>query len=126
MRLKLGENLDPRAVDTLRAEGHDMATVQDQRLSGEPDDSVVTACAAEHRCLLILDLDFANVLAYPPERYSGLVAPRHPKPTAAGLLNLIHQLVACLRDHNPSGQLWILEPGRLRIHESTVGPEPER
>ena len=23
------------------------------------------------------------------------------------------------RSHNPHGQLWIVEPGRLRIHEET-------
>lgn len=66
---------------------------------------------------MTLDVGFADVLAYPPERYSGLVVLRHPSPTAAGLLNLIRQLAASLEQHNPQRRLWIVEPGRLRVHE---------
>lgn len=117
MRLKLDENVDPRSVAILRTAGHDVATVPDEHLSGRPDAAVEAICRMEARCLVTLDLDFANVLAYPPERYSGLVVLRHPKPTAAGLLNLVRQLAALLAQHNPEQRLWIVEPGRLRVHE---------
>lgn len=123
MRLKLDENLDPRAVGILLGAGHDVVTVPDERLSGEPDTAVEAACRQEARCLVTLDLDFANVVAYPPERYSGLVVLRHPRPTAIGLLNLVRQLVVSLKDHNPERRLWIIEPGRLRVHESTFEAE---
>lgn len=83
MRLKLDENVDPRAVTILQTAGHDVATVPDEHLSGQPDKAVAETCSREARCFVTLDLDFANVLAYPPERYSGLVVPRHPRPTAA-------------------------------------------
>lgn len=123
MRLKLDENVDPRAVAILRTAGHDVATVQDQRLSGRPDTMVAAVCRTETRCLVTLDLDFASVLVYPPEKYSGLVVLRHPRPTAAGLLNLVSQLAILLERHSPERRLWIVEPGRLRIHEPTFEAE---
>src|SRR5574341_585490 len=103
----------------LRAAGHDVATVQDAHLSGRPDTVLEAACKMEARCLVTLDLDFANVLAYPPEEHQGLVVLRHPKPTAAGLLNLVRQLTALLEYQSPEHRLWIVEPGRLRVHEPT-------
>lgn len=123
MKLKLDENVDPRAVAILRTAGHDVATVPDERLSGQPDTVIETACRREARCLVTLDLDFANVLAYPPERCSGLVVLRHPKPTAAGLLNLVRQFAAWLERENPERRLWIVEPGRLRVHEPSFEAE---
>jgi predicted nuclease of predicted toxin-antitoxin system len=122
--LKVDENVDPRAVAILRTASHDVATVLDERLSGQPDAAVEAACRREGRCLVTLDLDFANVFAYPPERYSGLVVLRHPKPTAAGLLSLVRQLAALLQQHNPDRRLWIVEPARLRVHEPSFGDEP--
>ncbi|HWR21616.1 MAG TPA: DUF5615 family PIN-like protein [Verrucomicrobiae bacterium] len=123
MRLKLDENLDPRTVGLLHSAGHDVVTVPDERLSGQPDTAVEAACRQEARCLVTLDLDFANVLAYPPERYSGLVVLRHPKPTAAGVLNLVRQFAAWLERENPERRLWIVEPGRLRVHEPNFKAE---
>ena len=123
MRLKLDENVDPRAVTILQTAGHDVATVPDEHLSGQPDKAVAETCSREARCFVTLDLDFANVLAYPPERYSGLIVLRHPRPTAAGLLDLVHQFVTLLERHNPERSLWIVEPGRLRVHEPTSEKE---
>jgi predicted nuclease of predicted toxin-antitoxin system len=123
VRLKLDENVDPRAIVILRTAGHDVATVPDEHLSGCPDTALEAACRMEARCLVTLDLDFANVLAYPPEEYPGLVVLRHPKPTAAGLLNLVRQLTALLEHQSPEHRLWIVEPGRLRVHEPTLEAE---
>jgi len=51
-----------------------------------------------------VDLDFANVLRY-----------THFLPT---LRILTETLMRALAEASPAGQLWIVEPGRVRIHES--------
>jgi len=122
--LKLDENIDPRAEPILRTAGHDAATVAGERLSGQPDVAVLEACRKETRCFVTLDLDFANVFAHPPGRSPGIVVLRHPTPTAAGLLDLVRQLAASLQQNNPERRLWIVEPGRIRVHEPTVESEP--
>jgi hypothetical protein len=50
------------------------------------DAALIAACTAEARCLVTLDLDFANPLRFPPAGYAGIVV----------------------------GKLWIIEPGRVR------------
>ena len=57
MRIKTDENLPAEAAATLRECGLDAETVWDE--------SLVT-----------LDLDFANVRAYPPDRYPGIIVLR--------------------------------------------------
>ncbi|MBI4278600.1 MAG: DUF5615 family PIN-like protein [Armatimonadetes bacterium] len=117
MRVKLDENVDPRAAFILRAAGHDVTTVAQEGLAGQPDAALGTACLREERCLVTLDLNFANVLAYPPDKYRGIVVLRHPRPTTAGLLDLVRQFAALLENRDPDRRLWIVEPGRLRVHE---------
>ena len=117
MKLKLDENLDPRSRSILTRAGHDVSTAREEGLSGFPDSLVADAIVAEGRCLVTLDLGFANVLAFPPDRYPGIVVLRHHAPTANGVLGLVSQLSQVLRSDDPAGKLWILEPGRLRVHE---------
>jgi hypothetical protein len=100
VKFKLDENLDPRAREILAREGHDVRLVEEEGLRGAPDVSIGQVAIQEALCLVTLDLDFANVIAFPPHQYSGIIVLRHPHPTAMG-------------------RLWIVEPGRLRVHEPT-------
>ncbi len=118
MKFKLDENLDPRAAVLLRNAGHDAVTVTDQHLQGRPDETIFAVCRLEHRCLVTLDLDFSNLLDFPPERSAGIVILRHPKPRLRSWLELTEQLAVALKTDDPTGNLWIVEPGRIRIHQA--------
>jgi predicted nuclease of predicted toxin-antitoxin system len=81
MRFKLDENFGQRCREVLTAAGHDVATVADQQMSGAADSDLLAACQRETRCLVSLDLDFANPLRFPPSGYAGIVVvrlPHHP------------------------------------------------
>ena len=66
---------------------------------------------------MTLDLDFANVQAYPPnpirESWSFALSPQD-KPT---LVALLKRLVPALLQFSPNHQLWIVEPDRIRYRE---------
>ena len=66
MRAKLDENIPVEAVRILVDAGWDVATVHDENMVGAEDRLVAAACQAEGRVLFSLDLDFADIRAYPP------------------------------------------------------------
>ena len=116
MRLKLDENLSPSLAAIFISAGHDAHSISEQALNGQPDARVIDVCRREQRALVTLDLDFSNILNYPPAGFSGIVVLRlanqaHPLVEAA-----IRRVVALLAQEAVSGALWIVEEHRIRIH----------
>jgi len=116
MRLKADENVHPDAADFLAAAGHDVATVWGQGMRGRGDESVAEVCRAEGRALLTFDRDFANILAYPPERYHGLIVLRFRRQNRAYTLALLRRFLPELNSRDVDGQLLILEETGIRRH----------
>jgi len=123
MKFKLDENVDPRAKEILGQGGHEVLTVQEQGLSGASDAQVATTAQREGYCLVTLDLDFANPLAFPPHLYAGIIVLRHPKPTTKRLLQLVEQLTQVLRTENPGSVQVVTDAvgGRFMVHGSRTG-----
>ena len=119
MKFKLDENIGNRGAELLRLAGHDVATVRDQQLVGTTDENLFEVCATENRALVTLDHDFGHVLRFPPERSSGIVILElTPRADADTVLARVRDLVALLKDRELGAELWIIEPGRVRIHQS--------
>jgi predicted nuclease of predicted toxin-antitoxin system len=117
LRFKLDENLGPSAQAPFLESGHDALLVLDQGLSGKRDDELIEACRAEGRCLVTLDLDFSNVLRFPPSAYSGIAVLRLPEPaTRAALVDAIRTLVRGLVERSIEGKLWVVRHGEIREH----------
>ena len=119
MKFKLDENLGTRTQELFRQQGHDVMTVRDQQLQGCSDKRLFDICCAEHRCLVTLDLDFSDVLRFPPQQSHGIVVIRVPhNPTLPLLEQLIRQFLRILETMPLEKKLWIVETGRIRIHQT--------
>ena len=118
MKVKLDENLGQREADRLRAAGHDAATAVEQGMASASDRQLIEACRRERRCLVSLDLDFANPLVFKPSDYAGIAVLRlPPKPTADDLLILTDSLAAELKTASIEGKLWVVERHRIRQYQ---------
>ena len=116
MKFKTDENLPAEAADLLRAAGHDAVTVGEQRLSGSVDTTVGSVCRREGRVLVTLDLDFADIQTYPPDRYPGFVVLRLVRQDKARVLRVIARTIPLLTSEAVAGRLWIVEEHQVRIH----------
>jgi predicted nuclease of predicted toxin-antitoxin system len=118
MKLKLDENLGDLGRDMLTAEGHDVSTVAMQRMSGSPDVALYETCRGGGRVLVTLDRDFGEVLRFPPEDTFGIaILDCRGRLSPGVILARIKELAALLAVQAIDGQLWIVELGRVRMHE---------
>ena len=125
MLFKLDENLPPVVAELLRGSGHDVMDVYEQGLRSCADPAVLAACQAEGRALISLDLDFSNILQFPPQRYAGLIVLRIHKPGPKAVMAVMRRLLPHLDAIAVAGHLWIVDEHRIRVHlvgEIDLGP----
>jgi predicted nuclease of predicted toxin-antitoxin system len=119
VRLKLDENIGRRGLELVQSAGHDVMTVYEQGLSGASDERIFQVCADEQRALITLDHDFGQVLRFPPKTSHGIVILELPgKGTTEELLNRLREFLAVLAVRPLGRELWIVETGRIRVHQA--------
>ena len=117
MRFKVDENLPVEAAEVLRQAGHDAVTVLEQGHAGSADARLAAVCQRESRALVTLDMDFADIRAYPPADFPGLVVFRLRRQDKPYVLDVLGRLLRVLRTEQLDGTLWIVEENRIRIRE---------
>ena len=115
MKLKIDENFPREVAALFRGAGHDAVTVVDQGLGGHVDAKLADICRREERALVTLDVDFANMQAYPPADYSGLVVLRLRRQDKPHVLEVVASLLPVLRAEPLAQRLWIVDEARIRI-----------
>lgn len=72
----------------------------------------------EGRVLITLDRDFGEILRFVPEDSAGIaVLDCRGRLSPTTILARIKELATLLETESIDGQLWIVEPGRVRVHE---------
>jgi predicted nuclease of predicted toxin-antitoxin system len=120
MKFKVDESLPTEAAELLRQFGHETQTVGDEGLAGHPDPEIAEACRVEERILITLDLDFADIRAYPPEQHSGIIVLRAALQSKPRVLRLLGSVIPFLARESPIGALWIVDEAGIRIRRSTA------
>jgi predicted nuclease of predicted toxin-antitoxin system len=118
VRCKIDENVPVDAAGLLGAAGHDCHTVYDEALGGAPDPRMIERRRDEGRVFLTLDADFADIRAYPPSAYPGIVVFRPAEPDRERVLRLIARTIPVFEREQVSQCLWIVEEARVRIRRS--------
>jgi predicted nuclease of predicted toxin-antitoxin system len=115
MNIKLDENIPEDAATIFMDAGYQVSTVLKESLGGRADPDVAAICKAESKVLITLDTDFANIGAYPPEDYSGIIVLRLANQAKPHVLSILARLLDSLGRKSPSGHLWIVDEYHIRI-----------
>jgi predicted nuclease of predicted toxin-antitoxin system len=118
MRFKIDENLPQESAELLIQANHDAMTVIAQRMGGGPDPNLATVCNSEGRVLVTLDLDFADIRAYPPAKHPGFIVLRPISQAKSHVLNLLRLVIERLPSEELTGKLWVVDENGIRIRES--------
>jgi predicted nuclease of predicted toxin-antitoxin system len=116
-RFKLDGNLPREACALLAGAGHDARRVHDERLVGHPDSTILDICLNEHRVLVTLDLDFADVRQYPPSTHRGIWVLRPEAQSIEKTPSVLRGALALVGVERIANRLWVAETGRVRIRE---------
>ncbi len=117
MRFKLDENLPFQLKRLFMDSGHDADTVLDEGMGGASDPEVMAACLVEERVLVTQDADFADIRAYPPREYPGIIVFRLANQSRDTVMEVGTRLIRTLARSSPEGHLWIVEDARVRIRD---------
>jgi predicted nuclease of predicted toxin-antitoxin system len=115
VKFKFDENLPSDLGALLRADGHDAHSVRDEHLQGAADPAIAGACQREQRILITLDVDFANIKAYPPQDFHGIIVLRLSRQDRDSVLAIIPRILALLQAETVAQRLWIVDETRTRI-----------
>ena len=118
MKFKTDENFHPAAAELLKHHGHDVLTVWDQNLRGTSDENLAAVCRKEKRAIITLDLDFADIMVYPPESLPSVIVLRLKDQSRKSILNVIEGVIPLLESEPLVGKLWLVDEMKVRIRGS--------
>lgn len=81
--------------DFVRQLGHDIVTAEDRALASAEDEEVLAQAVSEDRVFLTRDMDFTNILLYPPTRFPGIVVLKIKPET----IDVVHRTLASALSH---------------------------
>lgn len=107
-------------IHSLQEAGHDVFRLRDYIPTDSPDSIVILKAQELNSIMLSLNGDFADIVAYPPADYKGIIALQvrnHPE--------IIPQIMAILKSYlsvnhdavHYKGKLIVVEAHRIRIRE---------
>ena len=117
MDFKLDENLPVEVARLFAEAGHSASTALEQGLGGASDQTIAERCAADGLVLVTLDLGFADIGAYPPSNYAGLIVLRLKQQDRQTVANLVSRLISLITEEELGRRLWVVDESRIRIRE---------
>jgi predicted nuclease of predicted toxin-antitoxin system len=110
------EDLPRTLAADLRAAGLEAVDVRDVGLRGATDAAVHGHAVANGMTIVTADVEFGNVLRFPPSRHSGVVVARVPNEWPSPLVKTtVVAALLGLSDDEVRAGVVVIEPGRVRL-----------
>lgn len=115
MKFKLDESFPSSIQPWLVSRGHDCHSVFDEKLAGSSDRHLIEICRKERRHLLTQDLDFGDIVTYPPGDYTGSIVFRLARQDSATVLRRLGAVIEVLERLDLIGHIAIVSDTRIRF-----------
>ena len=115
MNVKIDEDLPAEIADDLRDLGHDAMTVVDQGMAGIDDERLMSRVEEEFRVFMTMDKGIANIQAYSPGRFAGLILLRPNQAGREAVLTFVRKRLAQLLDLDLKGRLVVVSETGIRL-----------
>jgi len=115
MRIKLDENLPAVLIETLAKLGHDVDSVPQEALTGQPDAKVWDAAQNAQRFLITQDLDFSDVRRFAPGTHQGILLVRLSNPSRRRLIERIQGIFSVEAVENWAKCFVVLTDLKIRL-----------
>lgn len=116
MKFLLDANVPYSAKETFQLKGHQVIHVRDVSLE-QSTDFVIARWARRKKAVLVSrDLDFANIVSFPPKNHYGLLVLRLPSAVSAKqICRYLDGFLDFAGGRDLKNTLVIVEPARIRI-----------
>jgi predicted nuclease of predicted toxin-antitoxin system len=114
VKFKLDENLPAELCVELQAAGHQADSVHDEGLTDAADPAILERVKVEGRVLLTMDKGIADVRAYPPASYQGIVLFRPAQTGRAAVLTFVRRHLSSLLQMDLAGHLFVVTDRSIR------------
>ena len=115
MRLILDADIPRSFLYQLQKKGHDVIDVRDISKTALKDEEVFTIACKEKRTLVTRDLDFSNILHYPPQESFGIIVLRTHLLSKEEVFKILSKVLQ-IPEKQLKGTLVIAQIDRLLFH----------
>lgn len=104
-------------IDLLRNLGYSVLTVKELKLGGKDDFGILKCAIKQRRILVSEDLDFGNIILYPPKLHHGIILLRFRHRLEDSIHAVLSGLLNELTSKDFKKTLIIVDPGKYRIRK---------
>ena len=105
-------------VKFLRGLGHTVKTAKEAGLEVADDTDILQHAKDTDAVLLTNDLDFANILLYPPASYLSIIVLKISKATTPQVHAVLQQMLNNIPSDQFSGALFVVDRNKYRVRRA--------
>ena len=93
----------------------EISTVKEMGLSGKPDEEIISFVVKNKITLISADIEFGNILLYPPASHLGVIVIRYSPRVISELLQVVSDFIEQHKAANLSKTLVIIDKNKYRV-----------
>jgi len=121
LKFLIDEDMPRSTARVLNEKNYEAVDVRDCGLRGKSDEEVFAYAQRSGAVLITGDMGFANIIHFPIGSHTGIIVAHYPNEMSPAEIN--RQMLAAfetLHEADFTGNLIILDPGRMRIRRSSA------